>query len=237
MYKLYNMDFNNYKEEVKANLILTDIPYNIGRDAYASNPRWWNDGKVENGRSEKADSMFFETDQDFNIDNFLQFCKDHLLEDSSVVVFCSHLQQFEIISKMKKYGFKKYIPLVFTKNNSAEVLKSNMRIVGACEYGLQLCNGRLPRFYNNGKMIKNYFNMRVLNNKRHPNEKDSQVLKQFIELFTLEGDLVIDPCMGCGSTGVVCYNNNRDFIGIEIDSKYYDVAVEYLKEAEYVNNI
>ena len=41
MVNLYNMDFNNFNEDVKVKLILTDIPYNIGRDAYASNPQWW----------------------------------------------------------------------------------------------------------------------------------------------------------------------------------------------------
>lgn len=196
MIKLYNMDFNNYDDKIKVNLILTDIPYNIGKNAYASNPQWWKDGDVSKGYSEKAKSKFFDLDENFNIDNFLKFCQEHLLDDSSVIVFCSYEQQFEIINKMKKYGFKKYIPLVFIKNNSAEALKANMRIVGACEYGLQLCNGKLPAFNNDGKMIKNWFVMRVLNKKVHPNEKDTEVLEQFIRLFTKENDIVLDPCMG-----------------------------------------
>lgn len=196
MIKLYNMDFNNYNDKTKVNLILTDIPYNIGKNAYASNPQWWKDGDISKGYSEKAKSKFFDLDENFNVDNFLKFCQEHLLDNSSVIVFCSYEQQFEIINKMRKYGFKKYIPLVFIKNNSAEVLKANMRIVGACEYGLQLCNGKLPAFNNDGKMIKNWFVMRVLNKKIHPNEKDTEVLEQFIRLFTKENDIVLDPCMG-----------------------------------------
>lgn len=228
MVNLYNMDFNDYNEDVKVKLILTDIPYNIGRDAYASNPQWWKNGDYKNGTSERANSKFFELDEDFNIDNFLSFCQAHLLPDSSVIVFCSYEQQFEIISKMKNYGFKKYIPLVFCKNNSAEVLKVNMRIVGACEYGLQLCNGKLPEFNNDGKMIKNWFSMVIVHNKRHPNEKDTNILEQFIELFTNENDTVLDPCMGGGSTGIACKNKKRNFIGIEIDKKYYDISREVL---------
>ena len=224
MIKLFNGDFNNFNEEVKANLILTDIPYNIGVDAYASNPQWWKNGNVREGKSEKAKSKFFETDEGFNIDKFLLFCKEHLLKDSSVIVFCSFEQQFEIISRMKLYGFKKYIPLVFIKNNSAEVLKSNMRIVGACEYGLQLFNGSLGNFYNNRKMIKNWFNMNIVRNKQHPNEKDNDLLVTFIQLFTKENDLVIDCCMGSGTTGIACSLLNRDFIGIEIDNNFYNIA-------------
>lgn len=224
MLKLYNMNFNDFEEDIKAKLILTDIPYNLGIKAYASNPQWWKDGDISKGYSEKARSKFFDTDDDFCIDDFLLFCSKHLKENSSVILFCSFEEQFEIISKMKKYGFSKYIPLVFIKNNSAETLKSNMRIVGACEYGLQLCNGKLPEFYNNHKQIKNWFDMKILFNKKHPNEKDVNLLKKFIELFTKEDDIVIDCCMGSGSTGEACKDLNRSFIGIEIDERYYNIA-------------
>ena len=129
---------------------------------------------------------------------------------------------FEIISKMKQYGFKKYIPLIFVKNNSAEVLKANMRIVGACEYGLQLIQNRLPKYYNERKMIKNCFNMSVVHNKKHPNQKPIDLLEQFINLFTLENEVVIDPCMGSGSTLIACRNTNRKFYGFEILEEYYN---------------
>lgn len=160
---IINDDFNNYEKYniPKADLILTDIPYCIGLNAYASNRSWWKDGNVANGKSKRAKTEFFSGEGQFDIDQFLSFCKNNLKENGSVIVWCSHLQQFEIISKMKKYGFKKYIPLVFIKNNSAETLKVNMRIVGACEYGLQLIQNRLPAFYNNRKMIKNWFNMKT----------------------------------------------------------------------------
>ena len=132
---------------------------------------------------------------------------------------------------MKQYGFKKYIPLVFIKNNSAEVLKSNMRIVGACEYGLQIFNGNLGKFNNNKKMIKNWFNMRrISGKKKHPNEKPVELLEEVIELFTDENETVLDMCMGSGSTAVACINTKRDFIGIELEQKYYEIAIERVKE-------
>lgn len=226
--KLYNEDFNKVKLEEKARLILTDIPYNIGRDAYASNPQWWKNGDISLGYSEKADSKFFETDEDFNIDKFLEFCQKHLLENSSVIVFCSYEQQFEIINKMKNYGFKKYIPLVFVKNNSAECLKANMRICGACEYGLQICNGKFPKFNNDRHLVKNWFTFNRIGKKLHPNEKPVELLEEFIKLFTDENETVIDCCMGSGSTGEVCLKLNRNFIGIEIDQKYFEIAYKRL---------
>lgn len=228
--KIINDDFKNYEKYnlEKGKLILTDIPYCIGKEAYASNPRWWKNGKVSEGKSEKAESEFFKNDnkENFNIDDFLNFCEKNLLENGSVIVFCSYEQQFEIISKMKKYGFKKYIPLVFIKNNSSEVLKANMRIVGACEYGLQLIKNKLPEFNNEKTMIKNWFNMERIMKKIHPNQKPVELLKQFIKLFTNEGDYVIDCCMGSGSTYRACLETNRNFEGFEILEEYFNIIKE-----------
>lgn len=75
--KLINDDFNNFEKYnlEKAKLILTDIPYCIGKDAYASNPQWWKNGNIKEGYSEKAKSEFFKNDINFSIDNFLKFCQ------------------------------------------------------------------------------------------------------------------------------------------------------------------
>lgn len=231
MKNIINDSFNNYEkyELEKANLILTDIPYNIGLDAYASNPQWWEKGEVKNGKSELAKTKFFENEDNFSIDDFLKFCKSNLTPDGSVIVFCSFIQMYELIEKSKQYGFKKYIPLIFIKNYSAEVLKANMRIVGACEYGLQLIQEKLPPFYNNHKMIKNYFNLPKVNGKLHPNQKSVETLKEFITLFTKEGDVVIDCCAGSGSTLVACKELNRKYYGFEILEKYYNICIERLE--------
>lgn len=77
--KLINDDFNNYEKYnlEKAKLILTDIPYCIGKDAYASNPQWWKNGNIKEGYSEKSNSEFFKNDnkENFSIDKFLEFCQ------------------------------------------------------------------------------------------------------------------------------------------------------------------
>lgn len=225
MFTLYNDDFLKVDVGV-VDFILTDIPYNIGRDAYASNPKWWKGKDFRNGKSELANSEFFEGDSDFNIGTLLCYIKDHLKENSSAIIFCSFEQQFEIINLLKKYNFKKYIPLVFVKNNSSEVLKSNMRICGACEYGLQIFNGKLGKYNNNKKMVKNWFNFTRQKNTFHPNQKPVDLLEQFILLFTDEGETVLDMCMGSASTGIACLKQNRAFIGIEKDSDFFAVALK-----------
>lgn len=62
----------------------------------------------------------------------------------------------------------------------------------------------------------------------HPTQKPVEMLKYFIKTYTNEGDLVLDNCMGSGSTGVACLELNRNFIGIELDKSYYDIALQRL---------
>ena len=62
----------------------------------------------------------------------------------------------------------------------------------------------------------------------HPTQKPVEMLKYFIKTYTNEGDLVLDNCTGSGSTGVACLESNRNFIGIELDKSYYDIALQRL---------
>lgn len=72
----------------------------------------------------------------------------------------------------------------------------------------------------------------ILGNKKHPTEKPVELLKVLIENSSNEGDIVMDCFMGSGSTGIACINTNRKFVGIEIDKKYYDIAIERIQEIE-----
>lgn len=66
----------------------------------------------------------------------------------------------------------------------------------------------------------------------HPNEKNVDLIKFLIELSTNENDIVLDPFMGSGTTGVACRNLGRDFIGIELDRSYFDIASDRIKQLE-----
>ena len=209
MIELINDNFENAKRYIttKAQLIIADIPYNIGRDAYASSPEWWNGRVYRNGETKKANSKFFNTDDNFNIENFFKFCSRYLKAEPkevgkspAMIVFCSFEQLPIVIEEGKKNGFKKYIPLIFIKNSSAQVLKANMKIVGACEYALVLYREKLPKFNNIGEdgkkhMIKNWFWIEKDKGiKRiHPTQKPINLLETLIKIFTDEGDYIIDP--------------------------------------------
>ena len=68
----------------------------------------------------------------------------------------------------------------------------------------------------------------------HPTQKPVALLEYLIRTYTNEGDTVLDFTMGSGSTGVACVNTNRKFIGIELDSNYYNVAYNRIKEAQHI---
>ena len=146
-----------------------------------------------------------------------------------MIVFCAFEQMAMVIEEGKKHGLMKSYPLVFIKNFSAQVLKANMKIVGATEYAVVLYRDKLPKFRNNGKMVFNWFEWKRDGKeypKIHPTQKPISVLKRLIEIFTDEGDVVIDPCAGSGSTLRACAEMNRSCYGFEIKKNFYKDAKE-----------
>lgn len=235
--KLFNDHFQNFKRYniPKAQLIIADIPYNIGKNAYGSNPSWYVDGDNSNGESDLAGKEFFDTDKDFRISEFLHFGSQMLMKEPKeagkapcMIVFCEFEQQFELITKAKEYGLNRYINLVFRKNFSAQVLKANMRIVGNCEYGLLLYREKLPKFNNKGSMVFNCFEYEKdsITPKIHPTQKPVKLLKQLIEIFTDLNDVVIDPVAGSASTLLAAARSGRKGYGFEIKKPFYKEALE-----------
>ena len=159
-----------------------------------------------------------------------------------MIIFCAFEQIPTVIEYGKKHGFKNNYPLFFIKNYSSQVLKANMRIVGATEFAVVLYRDKLPKFNNGrkidketgrpirgtGKMIFNWFNWERDNSKEypkiHPTQKPVSVLKKLIEIFTDEGDVVIDPVAGSGATLRAAMELNRSSYGFEIDKKFYKEA-------------
>lgn len=235
--ELYHDNFQNFKryDIPKAQLVIADIPYNIGIDAYASNPMWYEVGNNKNGESKHAKSAFFSTDGNFKIAEYMHFCNRLLIKEPkergkapAMIVFCAFEQMQTVIEYGKRYGFMKSYPLFFCKNYSAQVLKANMKIVGATEFAVVLYRDKLPKFRNNGKMVFNWFEWRRDNVKEypkiHPTQKPISVLKRLIEIFTDPGDIIIDPVAGSGSTLRAAFECGRNSYGFEVSNEFYQKA-------------
>ncbi len=247
--ELFNDHFQNYKTYgiPKAQLIIADVPYNLGTNAYASNPAWYIGGDNKNGESELAGKQFFDTDKDFKPAEFMHFCSQMLRKDKAakevektandkkrrggaacMILFCPFEQMHYYIELGQRYGLKKYIPLIFRKDFSAQVLKANMKVVGNCEYGLILYRERLPKFNNDGRMIFNCFDWGRDTDtpKIHPTQKPVPLLERLIEIFTDKGDVIIDPCAGSGTTLLAAANLDRKAYGFEIKKNFCSNAKE-----------
>lgn len=237
--ELYRDNFQNFKtyNVPRAQLVIADIPYNLGNNAYGSNPSWYVGGSNKNGESELAGKQFFNTDNNFNVVEFFHFANRLLIKEPKergkapcMIVFCSFEQQFKLIETAKKYGFPNYINLVFRKNFSAQVLKANMRVVGNCEYALLFYRNKLPKFNNNGRMVFNCIDWSTDTSieKIHPTQKPVSLIKKLVRIFTDKGDIVIDPCAGSGSTLRACRELERHSYGFEIDKNFYNDAKKYM---------
>lgn len=249
--EIFHDNFQNYKKYniPKAQLVIADIPYNIGADAYGSNPKWYNGGDNSNGESKLAKKSFFNSDGYFKIAEYMHFCSRLLKPEPkekgkapAMIVFCAFYQIQTVVEYGARYGFKKWFPIFFCKNYSAQVLKANMRIVGATEFAVVLYRDKLPKFNNGrrigedgkpirgtGRMVFDWFQRERDGKdvpKIHPTQKPVNVLKKLIEIFTDPGETVIDPCCGSGSTLRAASELGRNAFGFEIDRNFYREAKE-----------
>ena len=252
--ELYHDSMHNWKKYPiqKAQLIIADVPYNIGVNFYGSNPMWYKGGDNKNGESKFAGKAAFASDFNFNLYEYFHFCSQLMKKEPKkstgvrgrssdapcMIVFCAFEQIPTLINAAKKHGFVNNIHLTFCKNYSPQVLKANMRIVGATEHAILFYRDRLPKFRNNGKMV---FDWQFWEKdgkdvpKIHPAQKPVKILKRLIEIFTDEGDVVIDPCFGSGSTARAAKETKRKFYGFEINKDFYKQAVEKMVNDDYIS--
>ena len=252
--EFYNDNFQNYKRYgiPRAQLVIADIPYNIGTNFYGSNPSWYIGGDNKNGESKLAGKSAFYTDFNFNIAEYFHFCNKLLKPEPKksngrgkssdapcMIVFCAFEQIQTVLQYAEKHGFKHHIPLVFIKNYSPQVLKANMRVLGATEYALILYRDKLPKFRNektidkngkeHGKMVFNWHEWTKDDKKTpklHPTQKPQEVLKWLIKTFTDEGDIVIDPVAGSGATLRACKDLGRHSYGFEVGKLQYKKVID-----------
>ena len=213
-YKLYKGDCLEVmdkliKQNVKVDAIITDPPYGID---YRSNHR-----------KEKYEKISNDNDLSF-LDDFFQKCDKLLKDDTHIYCFCSwhHIDKFKI-------AFEKYFTLknviVWEKNNTS---MGDLKGSYAPKHEFILF-GHKGRRLRNGKRLPDILQANRTGNKLHPTQKPISLLQIFIEQSSNENEIILDPFMGSGSTGVAALNTNRKFIGIELDRKYFNIAKDRLE--------
>lgn len=150
-----------------------------------------------------------------------------LKEQSHMYIMVNWLNMREFLDAADKTGFKLHNILIWEKGNATPC---NWYMKN-CEFILFFRKGKAKPINNpSTKQLIKINNL--IGNKLHPTQKPIELMELLINNSTNEGDLVLDPFMGSGTTGVACKRTNRKFYGIEIDKKYYNIAKERIENAQ-----
>lgn len=206
---------------VKVDCIAIDPPYKL----------------TSGGRTTKRNIQFNTVDEDslkngefFKIPKFKDWakkCYDILNEDTHAYFMTNTKNLHSMLTELQNVGFKLHEILVWNKGMHTP----QQYYLRNVEFILFMRKGKAKPINNMGTFSLINING-IKGNKIHPSEKPNELMELFISNSTNEGDLVLDCFMGSSSTGVACKNLNRKFIGIELDEKYFDIAVDRIKGDE-----
>ena len=205
---------NNIPNE-SIDLVLTDIPYNVVNRE---------DNGLRKLDKENADILTFD------LINFLEQLYDKT--KSTIIIFCGK-EQVSIIhsyfNDKQKKGKGTVRQLIWEKSNPSPMNGQHIYLSGV-ENAIWF-KKRGGTF--NAHCKNTVFKYPIGRSKLHPTEKNHLLLQELILDNSNENDLILDPCMGSGSTGVVALQNNRNFLGIELNQNYFDIAKSRLEGLQY----
>lgn len=215
-------------------LIVTDPPYEHvmgGMKSKKYNKGTWSDKSYMNMKMSqfKHDDIF----------SFLDMVIPKM-KKVNMFIFCSKLQLAHYFDYINSHRKLKYDLLVWDKSSDEDKykMKSSKFYTQDIEYVVRLYESgvSLNKVWNNThEKADSRFYMKRQKFKQptglHESMKPIELLKRYILVASNENDIVLDPFMGSGSTGVAALNLNRRFIGIELDDKYFDIAKSRLEES------
>lgn len=196
--------------DASVDLILTDPPYGM---AYQSKHRTKKYEKIHN-------------DQNLNwLSNFIDLLYIKMKYNSAGYIFCS-MHHIDIFKKEIERKFKLKNILIWEKNNHS---MGDLKASFSCktEFIIFFQKGRIEI---KGKRDNNILKFNRTLNINHPTEKPTDLLSYLINKFSNPQDIVFDPFMGSGSTGIACIDTNRKFVGIELDDNYYKIAEKRIQD-------
>jgi DNA modification methylase len=221
-------------------LVLTDPPYGTTACKWDSvipfEPMW---NRLRQLRKDNSAIVLFGSEpfsSALRMSNIKEFKYDWYWKKSKASNFANAkkmpMKNIEIISvfyqKLPTYTPQGLEKCVFIKSNSNKIVKHssisalNGGAFKSKEYKQEFTNypKQQIEFGNTGKTV-------------HPTQKPVALLEYLVQTYTNEGDTVLDFTMGSGSTGVACVNTGRNFIGIELDEKYFEIAKRRIEEANH----
>ena len=189
-------------------MVLTDPPYGMALKPQRASGRF--------------SGVTIENDDNLNwVPEFFDECFRVTKKNTASMFFCSHHCVGEFISSAKASGYEVKNLIVWDKGHFG--MGGNWRPVH--ELILVCTKGRFVTHSNN---LRNIVSFKKTHHSKavHPTQKPLDLLEHLIIEPDYEPGVILDPFIGSGSTGVACKNLGRDFIGIELDENYYNIAKE-----------
>lgn len=228
--RLYNEDCIAAMKKVdneSVSLIVTDPPYNLGN--FMKN-RDTNLAKMRDnffGAAGWDDMEFDEWEQ--SMDDFFRESARVMLKGGAMIVFMAIIKVETIIRLAEKHGFYYKTTGIWHKTNPMP-RNMNLHFVNSTETWIYFTyKTRTGTFNNNGNVIHDFVETSVTPNSerkygKHPTQKPESLIQHFVEILSNKNEWVLDPFMGSGTTGVVAKKTGRDFIGVELSKKYFEIA-------------
>lgn len=189
-------------------LVLTDIPYNEVNRLSSG---------LRNLNKDKADILLFNLEE--SLSECVRICT------GSIYIFCG----IEQISFIRSYFVERKLSTrlcIWEKSNPSPMNGTRLWLSGI----ESIVFARKPKATFNEHCKNTVFRFPTVRGKLHPTMKPILLIEKLIKASSNEGDTVLDFTMGSGTTGVACKNLNRNFIGIELDEKYFEIAKKRIKE-------
>lgn len=221
-YKIYNqdcLDVMKQMEDCSVDLIVTDPPY---KTITGGNSNGKNSVRPQGMLS--GNRKLFKH-QNMKISSWVPELYRVLKPQSHCYIFTNLLNLKNMLVETEKAGFKLHNVLVWEKNNCTP----SQFYMKNCEYILFLRKGKAKWINDIGGSKTVHLFTNIIGSKTHPCEKPVELLKFYILNSSIENQVVFDPFMGSGNTGVAALESNRRFVGVEIDKQYYDIAIEKIK--------
>lgn len=222
-FSIYNNDAYNLisffkKENIKVNHIITDPPYLISQE-----------NNFSSMKSKRQGIDFGKWDKNFDLFSWIEQYEKILDKNGSMIVFCSYRYVSFLIEKMEKNNLIVKDILEWKKSNPMP-RNIQRRYVQDTEFAIWAIKKGAKWVFNKDKNIpylRATFNFPIVSGKErtnHPTQKSINLMKEIIRIHTNENDIILDPFMGSGTTGVAALQLKRRFIGIESEKKYFDIA-------------
>ena len=219
--KLYNGDFISKLDNVEnesIDLILTDIPYNISKKNGLG-------GFDKKNNRNRVGIDFGDWDYGFDVSN-LRFLQKKLKKTGSIVIFSAFEQLHEISNAFDECILKD--KLIWEKSNPF-VRNRDRRYISNIEFCSWFVKSKKWTFNRQHQTYESSV-LRYPSEsgggqvRYHSTQKNLKMIEYLLRIHSKENDLILDPFMGGNTTGVACLKNNRNFISIEIDEKYFEIS-------------